>query len=168
MEAGGKQLFLLRHAKSSWDDLEAADHDRGLAPRGRRAAKLMAKHLRHAAITPSLVLCSSAQRTRETLDRLDLDGEVKIERELYGASERELVERLRRVPESVQSVMVIAHNPGIQGLALTLARGGDELDRMEQKFPTGALATLTFSGDWHELGPGCAEPAGFVRPRDLE
>jgi phosphohistidine phosphatase len=63
-----KQLFLLRHAKSSWDDSELVDHDRPLAPRGRRAVKLIAEHLRREGVTPDLVLCSSALRTRETLE----------------------------------------------------------------------------------------------------
>jgi phosphohistidine phosphatase len=168
MEPALKQLFLLRHAKSSWDDVVANDHDRSLAPRGRRAAKLIAKHLRREGIVPSLVLCSSARRTRETLAALDLGGDVQIERELYGASEAELVERLRRVPDPAGSVMVIGHNPGIHGLALTLAGSGAELERMAPKFPTGALATLEFDGHWRELGPGDAELAAFVRPRDLE
>jgi phosphohistidine phosphatase SixA len=53
-----KHLFLLRHAKSSWDDPTLADHDRPLAPRDRRAAKVMAEHLRRKGIAPELVLCS--------------------------------------------------------------------------------------------------------------
>jgi phosphohistidine phosphatase len=69
-----KQLFLLRHAKSSWDDAELVDHDRPLAPRGRRAAKLIAEHLGREGVTPALVLCSSARRTRETLERRSATG----------------------------------------------------------------------------------------------
>jgi phosphohistidine phosphatase len=81
-----KRLFLLRHAKSSWDDPGLDDHDRPLAPRGRRASGLIAEHLRRARIGPVLVLCSSARRTRETLERAmpALDpGYVRIERHLY-------------------------------------------------------------------------------------
>src|SRR5207249_2357579 len=80
----------LRHAKSSWDRADLADHDRPLAPRGQRATKRLAKHLRSAGISPALVLCSSAERARETLDGIapGFGGEVpvQIDRTLYGAS----------------------------------------------------------------------------------
>jgi phosphohistidine phosphatase len=162
-----KRLFLLRHAKSSWQDPELDDHDRPLAPRGRRAAKLMAEHLRGTGIRPSFVLCSSALRARETLDELAVEGEVRIERELYAASEGELLERLQRVPDTVESTMLIGHNPAIQSLAMSLAGGGTELARVQRKFPTGALAALTFAGDWSGLRPASAELAAFVRPKQL-
>jgi phosphohistidine phosphatase len=162
-----KRLFLLRHAKSSWDDPQLADRDRPLAPRGRKAAESMAEHLRREEIRPSLVLCSSALRTRQTLDLVAPGGEVRIEDELYGVIEDELVERLQRVAADVASTMVIGHNPALQRLALTLASSGAELGRIERKFPTGALATLTFAGDWRALRPRCAELVAFVRPKEL-
>ena len=163
--AGPRMLFLLRHAKSSWDDPELRDHDRPLAPRGRRAAKLMAGHIRDEGIRPSLVLCSSAVRARQTLAGVAPDGEVSVEQELYGASADDLLDRLRRVPDGVESVMLIGHNPAMQDLALTLAGGGAE--QVERKFPTGALATLSFAGEWSELAPGGAELVAFVRPKQL-
>jgi phosphohistidine phosphatase len=162
-----KRLFLLRHAKSSWDDPELSDRDRPLAPRGRRAAKLMAEHLRRAGIRPSVVLCSPARRARETLRELAIECEVQIEPGLYGASAGELLERLQRLPGTVESTMVIGHNPAIQSLAASLARTGTELARVHRKFPTGALATLNIAGEWSELRPGCAELEAFVRPKDL-
>lgn len=161
-----KQLFLLRHAKSSWDDATLADHDRPLAGRGRKAAKVMAEHLRLEKIDPALVLCSSARRTRETLERVSPGGDVLIEAELYGATEDALLERLRRVPSDVGSVMLIGHNPAMECLALRLAGQGD-VSRMGSKFPTAALATLTFEGDWTDLGPGRAELVSFVTPKEL-
>jgi phosphohistidine phosphatase len=66
-----KRLYLLRHAKSSWKDTSLPDHDRPLAGRGRRAAKAIARHMREQGIEPDLVLCSSARRARETLDRME-------------------------------------------------------------------------------------------------
>jgi len=160
-------LHLLRHAKSSWDDQGLADHDRPLASRGRKAAKRIAKHLRSEGIAPSLVLCSSSRRTRETLERIRPDGDVQIERDLYGASAPELLERLRRVPDTTESVMLIGHNPAIQDLTLELAGRGDRLEDAERKFPTCALATLELSNGWSELEAGSAELVGFVRPKDL-
>ena len=70
MARAEKHLYLLRHAKSSWDDPGLADRDRPLAPRGRRAAKAMGDHLRREHIAPAVVLCSSARRAEETLERI--------------------------------------------------------------------------------------------------
>jgi phosphohistidine phosphatase len=166
-----KQLFLLRHAKSSWDVSELADHDRPLAPRGRRATKLIAEHLSRAGVTPALVLCSSARRTRETLDRIVPalgDGlSVQIERELYAASEQCLLERLRAVEDGVESLMLIGHNPGVEQLALSLAGGGEKLAVLRRKYPTGALGVLEFRGRGRDLRPGCAELTDFVTPKQL-
>jgi phosphohistidine phosphatase len=160
-----KTLLLLRHAKSSWDDPSLADHDRPLAPRGRKGAKLIGTHLRQEQIRSSLVLCSSARRARETLELIAPSGEIRIEEELYGASADQLLERLRRLPDEDDCVMLIGHNPAIQDLASGLAGGDGELAM--RKFPTGALARLTLTGGWHELAPGHAELAAFVTPRGL-
>jgi phosphohistidine phosphatase len=167
-----KQLFVLRHAKSSWEDPGLEDHERPLAPRGRRAVAAMADYLRAGGIEPALVLCSSARRTRETLEGIGLAGEQLIEPELYAASTSALIERLHRVPDEVGSAMVIGHNPAMQTLVLRLAGAGNgtedaELGEVQRKFPTAALATLTFECGWGELGPGAATLVGFVRPKQL-
>ena len=167
-----RTLYLLRHAKSSWDDAALADHDRPLAPRGRRATKLLAKHIRGAGIVPELVLCSTARRVRETFEgispALGDDVEVRFEPKLYGASADELPARLQAIPENVESAMLIGHNPSIQTLAECLCGDGDELERIRRKYPTGALATVQFPVAWHELAPGAATLADFVSPKDLD
>jgi phosphohistidine phosphatase len=167
-----KQLFLLRHAKSSWDDSELIDHDRPLAPRGRRAVRLITEHLGREGVTPALVLCSSARRARETLEgiapALDEAIPVQIERELYAASDGRLLERLRAIDDGVESVMLIGHNPGVEQLALSLAGGGQNLAVLSRKFPTGALATLEFRGRWGDLRPGSAELTDFITPKQLD
>jgi phosphohistidine phosphatase len=160
-----KRLLLLRHAKSSWDDPMLADHDRPLAPRGRKAAELIGAYLRRERIPVSLVLCSSARRARETLERVDPPGEVQIVSELYGASRDELLELVLQLPETSGSVMLVGHNPATQELAACLT--GDDGELAEQKFPTGALAVLTFAGPWRALRPGGAQLAAFVKPREL-
>ncbi len=172
-----KRLFVLRHAKSSWDDPVLEDHDRPLAPRGRKAARLLAEYVRAAEIEPALILCSSSRRTRETLRCVLPDHEALIEAELYVAGCRELIARLRRVPLGLPSAMVIGHNPAAQMLVLKLAGAEDRGDRpreadsplrqVERKFPTGALATLAFDGDWAELAPGRARLLDYVRPKAL-
>jgi phosphohistidine phosphatase len=160
-----RRLFLLRHAKSSWDDLSLADDDRPLALRGRTAAKRIRAYLRREQIAVDLVLCSSARRARETLDLVAPPGEVWIEPELYGASADELLERLRRVGDEVDAVMLIGHEPALRDLAVGLIGGSSEL--AERKFPTAALATLTFTGPWRTLEPENAELAAFITPREL-
>ena len=166
-----KRLFLLRHAKSSWDDAGLADHDRPLAPRGRRASALIAEHLQRNRIRPALVLCSSARRTRETLEGVREalgPAEVLFEHGLYGASSNQLLQRLRDVPDEVASVMLVGHQPAIQELALDLAAEGKELEGLRAKFPTAALATLTFPGEWSELGSEGAELVAYVKPKQLK
>jgi phosphohistidine phosphatase len=160
-----KHLLLLRHAKSSWDDPSLADDDRPLAPRGRKAAKRIRVYVRRERIPAGLVLCSSARRARETLDLVAPPGEIRIEHELYRATAAELVERLRRVPDEVDAVMLIGHEPAIRDVAVGLVGPGSEL--ADRKFPTGALATVTFTGPWSTLAPGHAELAAFVTPREL-
>lgn len=169
-----KVLYLLRHAKSSWDDPGLADRDRPLAPRGRKAAGRIAAHLRAERIEPAVVLCSSAVRTRQTLDAIlpALEGatEILVEDALYAAGAESLLARLRSVPEAAPSALLIGHNPGIADLAFVLAGGGDAdaLRRLREGFPTGALATLAIpQAGWEELGDGDAELTAYVVPREL-
>ena len=169
-----RTLYLLRHGKSSWDDPTLADHERPLASRGRRAATMLAEHLGANRVRPALVLCSSAVRTRETLDlvlpALGPDVEVRVEDELYGAEAEELLDRLHRIDGEIDSVMIVGHNPGLQDLALALAVDGEPsaIAQLDEKFPTGALATLAVGGTrWDELGPGDAHLASVVIPRHL-
>jgi phosphohistidine phosphatase len=168
-----RTLFLLRHAKSSWADA-MPDHDRPLAPRGSRAARLMAAHLESEGIRPALVLCSPARRTRETLDALrKVLGEhstVRVEPDLYGADAEEILEHLRGLDSAIDSAMVIGHNPGLEDLALLLAGDGDDaaLAQLDAKFPTAALATLELGASpWAELAPGGAYLRSVVLPRRL-
>jgi phosphohistidine phosphatase len=161
-------LYLLRHAKSSWDDPGRPDRERPLAPRGVRDAKRVAKHLRRLGVATELVLCSPAVRTRETLELVlpALAGvAVHVEDDLYGAPSEALLERLRTVPEEVGSVMLIGHNPALQDLALTLASDNALRERVAAKFPTAALATLALPS-WR-LSPGDGELVDYVVPKEL-
>ena len=168
-----KVLYLLRHAKSSWDDPALSDHKRPLAPRGRRAAARIAAHLDREGIRPALILCSSSRRTRQTLELVAAalpDVPAKVEADLYGAGEASLLRRAHRLPDSADSVMLVGHNPGLQDLALALAGGGDAqaLARLRAKMPTAALATLAAPlTRWRDLRQGGAELVAFVVPREL-
>ncbi|HEY6890145.1 MAG TPA: histidine phosphatase family protein [Solirubrobacter sp.] len=162
-----RRLYLLRHAKSSWKDPGLADHDRPLSGRGRRAAAALAVHLAQERIRPELVLCSTALRTRETYERLEAALEtapVHFERRLYAASADDLLELLRTVPDQFATALVIGHNPGLEELALQLARPSPARDALQAKFPTAALATLELtSSSWSELAPGCASLIAYRR-----
>ncbi len=187
-----KVLYLLRHAKSSWKDASLADHDRPLNGRGRRAAKVMGDYLnRYMASTgpaPDLVLCSTAARTRETLDIVQCNApqtiggdSVKTEFDsgLYHAAPMELLGRLRDLADHVGVVLLIGHNPGLERLALGLTGeqaehpagkipGEGFLGSMAVKFPTAALAILEAEiKSWRDLKAGGALLRQFIRPKDL-
>jgi phosphohistidine phosphatase len=170
-----RRLYLLRHAKSSWDKPGQPDHERPLADRGREAVEALARHVQRRRIQPERVLCSSARRARETLEGV-LPGHVAlIEEELYLAALEQLLARLRRVEPEVRSVMVIGHNPALQMLTLSLAGGeragrppgAEGLEEIRRKLPTGALVTLSFDSPWSALGRGSAELVDYVRPKAL-
>lgn len=164
-------LYLLRHAKSSWEDPALADRERPLARRGRKACKLVAAYLEDREISPSAVIVSPALRARQTFARVAKglpDGTADWqEPRLYSAESGDLIEVLRELPPDLRSVMLIGHNPAIQGLAARLATDGKGLAALHRKFPTGALATLSFAVPWVDLRPGVANLDEFIRPKQL-
>jgi phosphohistidine phosphatase len=165
-----RRLLLIRHAKSSWDEPSLADRDRPLTDRGLRAAERMGHHLRDEGLVPELVWCSTARRTRETLERLALpDGEVRFEEELYGADADELLVRIRTAPETTTSLAVIAHNPGLHDLAVGLSASEPRAaaSRLRVKLPTGALVVFRVDPPWADIEPGRVRLASFVTPKEL-
>ena len=179
-----RQLLLLRHAKSSWDDPSQSDHARPLNARGRAAAALMRTTLRSLGLVPDVVLVSSARRTLQTLDALAPWDETPIIEpmdQLYLATPVEMLRIAARVSETVRSLMIVGHNPGMHDLALLLAGGhgvspnGNIDRRLVDGFPAGALAEFTIPGPWNDL-PALGEETNrqaagrlvrFVCPRDL-
>jgi phosphohistidine phosphatase len=167
-----RQLFLLRHAKSSWDDPSIPDHDRPLNKRGRKAAATMRQFIRSEGIRPDLVCVSSARRALQTLEALgpwDRPPSVEIEPELYLARSQKILELVHDVPPSSRVVMVIGHNPGLQDFATLLAGdSGDALvRRLTEAFPTGAMAKFKIDGDWSQVAPGSGRLTRLVTPREL-
>jgi phosphohistidine phosphatase len=168
-----RRLWLLRHAKSSWDDPGLPDRLRPLAPRGVRAAGAVERHLRATAVAPDLVLCSPARRAVQTWEGVapgvPPGTPVHIDESVYDADGGELLARLREVPAPVASVLLIGHNPAVQDLAVDLVGAGDATlrERLVAKFPTGAVATLEVPGDWRDLDRGAATLLAFVVPREL-
>lgn len=171
-----RQLLLLRHAKSSWDEKELPDHERPLSPRGLVAAALVRDAMANLGLAPDLVLVSSAVRTRQTLEALEPWSEtplVETMDTLYNASTPLLLQTLRAVPETVRSVLLLGHNPGLHELAVRLVGHGHmshanpDLRRLAQGYPSGSLAEFTVPGPWGTLDDGGGRLVRFLRPRDL-
>ena len=169
-----KTLYLLRHAKSNWGSPELDDHDRPLAARGERAAAVMGVHFAQQQYQPSLVLCSSALRTRQTLEALlpHLPGhpELVVEEGIYLASCGQLLTRVQELDDGQSGVLLIGHNPGIAELAQTLAGSGERasLRRLAARFPTAASAVCEFDLQrWRDLAPGSGHLLSYATPKDL-
>jgi phosphohistidine phosphatase len=166
-------LHLLRHAKSSWDESRLDDHDRPLSGRGRKAAPAMGEWMAAHGVAPELILVSTARRTQETLKAIIRSlgdrPEVESEEALYLATADALLARLRQLPPSRHEVMVIGHNPGLHELALLLAQPGEGSDhqRLREKFPTAALASLESAGPWPSLKPRSMRLVRCIRPENV-
>ncbi|SDD23233.1 MULTISPECIES: SixA phosphatase family protein [Kordiimonas] len=167
------KLFLLRHAKSDWG-MGLPDHDRPLNARGQAAAAQMGQWLAKDDTCPKLVICSTAQRTRETLAILTEAGglsfDVLYEPALYGAGTETIRQIIVTDAGQYESVLLIGHNPGFHDMAFRSAKGGDSelIRRLGAKYPTCTLSILEFDAP-------CLEQAdlesgrllNFVRPKDL-
>lgn len=170
-----KRLYLLRHAKSSWDDPSLPDFDRPLTKRGRQAAKAIGRYLAAENLRPHAALCSSARRTRDTWRhvsaRWDDPPPVRHENGLYLAEPAAILKLLSALGSEADRVIVIGHNPGMEALAtaLTSNRRSPDFDRMRAKYPTGGLALFDLAiENWRDIAPGCGTLVRFVVPRDLD
>jgi phosphohistidine phosphatase len=167
------QLLLMRHAKSLWDDPTMTDHARPLNARGRQAAVSMGGALRDLGLTPDLVLVSSARRTLQTLEALAPWDETPLIEPLdamYLANAAVLTQVIQEVADTVRSVLVLGHNPGMHELAVSLAGRGSAAGmyrRLNEGFPTGALAEFSLTGPWAGLSAGKAQLQRFLTPHDL-
>ena len=174
------RLLLLRHAKSSWDaGQKSDDHDRPLNRWGREAAPVMGSYMRDSGLIPDIVLCSTALRTTETLERVlpyfKLAPEIRRTRGLYLADWPALLKLIRELPPSRKTALLVGHNPGIERLAMALAFHPKTIaeraraERLAEKFPTAGLAALEFSGStWAAVKAGEGRLLDYVRPKDLQ
>jgi phosphohistidine phosphatase len=167
-------LSLLRHAKSSWSNPALPDRERPLATRGVTDAPLMGKAMAERGIDPELVLCSSARRTRDTLElvmpELRVEPKVVYVDALYHASPEEMLEMLHGIQPGANRVMLVGHNPEIQAFALDLVGSGPKhfRDRLSTKYPTAGLAVINFvSGLWKSISVNSGTLNLFLSPRDL-
>ena len=170
-----KRLAILRHAKSSWADAGMFDFDRPLNERGREAARRIGEELKARKLHFDLVLASTATRVRETLagvgEEYEFGPDVRFDDELYGASEEMLLKVIRALPEKMQSVLIVGHNPGLEFIVARLARADERglRDRVENKFPTAALAVIDLRTEcWEQVIPGGGEIVELILPRELD
>ncbi|MGH1413985.1 MAG: SixA phosphatase family protein [Pelagimonas sp.] len=159
-----KRLILMRHAKSDWT-LGQDDHERPLNKRGQVSAAALGDWLRAKGYCPDQVLCSSAMRTRQTLQELQLTAETRFESSLYLADPAVMLDTLSTAQGG--TVLVIAHNPGIAMLAQGMVRETLPHPRF-QDFPTGATLVADFECEsWDKVEPGKGQAQDFVIPREL-
>jgi phosphohistidine phosphatase len=162
-----RTLVLMRHAKSDYPD-GVPDHERPLATRGVREAALAGEWLQANAPLIDAVLCSSATRTRQTLERTGVPAPVSYLERLYGASPGDVIDEINKVGDDVATLLVVGHEPTTSHLALGLAGPGSDRDAAEQvarKYPTSAIAVLQVPGSWSGLQLSGAELVSFHVPR---
>jgi phosphohistidine phosphatase len=163
-----RTLLLLRHAKSDYPQ-GVADHERPLAPRGVREAGLAGDWLRAHAPAVDAVLCSTAARTRETLERTRIEAPVTFSDELYDATPGEVIAEINKVGPDVETLLVIGHEPATSTVALGLAAedgsNSAAAERISTKFPTSAIAVLRTGEPWDQLALGGASLVDFHIPR---
>lgn len=144
-----KTLLLMRHAKSSWKDPSIQDHERPLNKRGEKDAPKVGKLLRDRNLIPHYILASTAVRSTQTAElvaeKSGYKGEIFYSDSLYLAEPQGIVENLRDISDEYKRVLVIGHNPGLEGLLQMLTGRVESL-------PTSALAYLVLPiKSWQEL-----------------
>lgn len=160
-----KTLILMRHAKSSWDDLNVGDHERPLNTRGRRSAAALGQWLKGQGLLPDEVLSSSSRRTQETFEGLSLETIPTYTRALYHAGPAQMLGVLREAQG--QCVLMLGHNPGIARFADQLVQKRPAHDRFAD-YPSGATTVMTFeSSMWGNLQFGTGAVTQFIIPREL-
>lgn len=159
-----KTLYILRHAKSSWEDNTLADFDRPLNQRGRSAAPFMGEVMRRRDLDPEVIMASPAARARETAELAkqagDLTGEIRFDDRIYEASPQTLSQVVSGVSDEFGCAMVVGHNPGMEGFIRLLT---GKLESM----PTAALAVIDLNiENWSEIAPLSGMLRTVIRPKD--
>jgi len=160
-------LLIIRHAKSDWDSSTGDDHGRSLAPRGVKAAAAVGRFVTEAVGAPQLVLSSSAVRARTTAELAAEAGrwrcEIDTTDSLYGAAPEDVIERVGRVPDKIERVVVAGHEPGCSRTVSRLVGGG------RLRFPTAAVACMGFdSASWSRAMASGGQLLWMITPRLLK
>ncbi|BAU57356.1 phosphohistidine phosphatase SixA [Halorhodospira halochloris] len=160
-----KELLIIRHAKSSWYNPHLNDKERPLAPRGEKAAPMMAQRLVQRGAIPQLIVTSEAVRAQQTARlmaaAMGLDDQlIVLDKRLYNAGPAEWLEIIRDQPDTYQRIALIGHNPAIEETARSL------FSLQVAKVPTAAVITVRFGCDrWVQVDPKWSEVVGFDYPK---
>ena len=160
-----KNLFLLRHAKSSWDNAALVDFDRPLSKRGISNAILLSKYIQKNSISFDLVLSSPSERTQSTLDLvLSSFGPIPattLKESIYHASALSLSELIKEQDEEINNLLIIGHNPGLHILTESLT------NESIVKFPTCAFAKITNFNHWKDIDADILNLESLITPKEL-
>jgi phosphohistidine phosphatase len=161
-----KTLLLMRHAKSSWKDAESADKERPLSHRGEKDALLMGTAIKEKELVPQFILGSSALRVRETANAVmscsEFVGEAHFLDELYLAEPEAYLKVLKTLRVNPERLMIIGHNPGLEGLL-------QQLSGRIESLSTGTIAYICLPiQSWGELDEKVrGECIEILEPRSL-
>ena len=158
-----KRLFILRHAKSSWDDAQLADFERPLNDIGLEAAPFMGRYMAGHGYVPKAIISSPARRARETAELIRehaaIGGEVRFDDRIYEASPNTLRQVASELGDELESAMVVGHNPGIEGFIRHLT---GQIEPM----PTAALAVIDLDiASWRKIGSDTGKIVTIIRPK---
>lgn len=159
-----KTLYVLRHAKSSWKDMSLSDFDRPLNKRGKKAAPFMGELMKKMDLIPEVIISSPAMRAKTTAklvkESAQIDAEILFNESIYGASSNGLLYIVSSFNDAYNSVMIVGHNPGFEGIVQILA---GEYQRM----PTAALAVIDLDIEsWNEAKQNCGTLREILRPKE--
>lgn len=160
-----KTLLLLRHAKSDWSEAGVPDIARTLNQRGEKAAPAMGGYARKKHIRPDLILCSPAERARQTaallIEAARFIAELRFDERIYEANWSRLLEIVQQLDDTATTVLLVGHNPGMEDLLLNLTG-------VNRHMATAAFARIELSVEsWNEAAPGCGQLDWLVKPKDL-
>ena len=168
-----KTIFLLRHAKSSWDNTKLEDFDRPLATRGIKSCKKIGKFFKKKKLVPDIVYCSTAVRAKQTWDLINRIVEKKkniiYEDQLYMANSSIFMNFVKKTNDNFKTLMIVSHNPGIESFCLELSKENNEyINDIKTKYPTGSLAILKVNlKKWSEIRYESGIIYEFIKPRKL-
>ena len=161
-----KNLFLLRHAKSSWDNAALVDFDRPLSKRGTSNAILLSKYIQKNSISFDLVLSSPSERTQSTLDLVlssfDPIPTTTFKESIYHASASSLSQLIKEQDDEINNLLIIGHNPSLHILTETLT------NESIVKFPTCAFVKITNLNQWKDLDAGILNLELLITPKELK
>ena len=161
-----KNLFLLRHAKSSWDNAALGDFDRPLSKRGISNAILLSKYIQKNSISFDLVLSSPSERTQSTLDLVlssfDPIPKTTFKESIYHASASSLSQLIKEQDDEINNLLIIGHNPGLHILTETLT------NESIVKFPPFAFVKITNFNRWKDLDAVILNLESLITPKELK